>query len=227
MKLCDRLKIARELLVKSQKDMATLLGIGYRSWQGYESGSNYPGGEVFESLARLGINTNWLLTGEGPMRRGEGTERDRGGPLAVTADLGPGFIQVPRYDIAASAGGGSVVHCEQVVDYLAFRAEWVQDNLRVDPRYLALIRVTGDSMEPTMSDGDLVLVDTSQRRIATDSIYVLQFLDGLLVKRVRSHADGTVSIISDNKIYEPETVRGEMLKGLNVIGRVVWYGRRA
>jgi len=71
MKLCNRLKIARESLRKSQKEMAELLGVGLKSWQIYEQGTSVPGGKVFEALAMMGFDVNWLLTGEGSMRRPE------------------------------------------------------------------------------------------------------------------------------------------------------------
>ena len=62
---------------------------------------------------------------------------------------------VPRYEISASAGGGAAVYSEQIVDYLAFKTDWVRDHLRLPPEAIALINVTGDSMEPALSDGDL------------------------------------------------------------------------
>jgi len=64
----DRLKQIRQNIGKSQRDMATLISIAYKSWQGYESGDNVPGGNVLQSLAKLGFNINWILTGEGGMR---------------------------------------------------------------------------------------------------------------------------------------------------------------
>ena len=67
--LQERLKIARDSTGKSQKEMAEALGIGLKSWQVYEQGSSVPGGSVFESLVKMGFNANWLLTGEGKMKR--------------------------------------------------------------------------------------------------------------------------------------------------------------
>ncbi len=72
--LPERLKTARESISKSQKEMAEALGVGLKSWQVYEQGGSVPGGNVFESLVKLGFNANWLLTGEGEMRRGEGAQ---------------------------------------------------------------------------------------------------------------------------------------------------------
>ncbi|MBN2429425.1 MAG: helix-turn-helix transcriptional regulator [Deltaproteobacteria bacterium] len=81
MSIAARLKAARESLGKSQKEMANTLSASFRAWQDYEAGNNVPGGRVFEALARLGFNTNWLLIGEGPMRLdGEGHQGAATGP---------------------------------------------------------------------------------------------------------------------------------------------------
>lgn len=214
---------------ESQRSFAPKCHVSTGTLHNFLNGKTTPDLETLHRIADVsGYSLAWLASGEGSMKRGEGTEGKTAGPVApVGGEPGEGYIQVPRYDIAASAGGGAVVHSEQVVDYLMFRTEWVQESLRVDPRHLALIKVIGDSMAPTLHSGDLVLVDTSDRRIAAYDIYVVQFMGDLLVKRIQAHLDGTVSIISDNTIYAPETVRGENLNSLNVIGRVVWYGRRA
>jgi len=75
----DRLKQVRQKLGKSQRAMAALIGMSYKGWQQYESGVSIPGGAVLESLARLGFNVNWILTGEGLMGGlgPSGTEDDK------------------------------------------------------------------------------------------------------------------------------------------------------
>lgn len=137
-----------------------------------------------------------------------------------------GYVRVPRYDVAASAGGGTLEVNEQIVDYIQFKPGWIKNALGASAKDLALISVKGDSMEPTLSDGDNILVDTTDRRFEANAIYVLQLEGSLLVKRIQRKMDGTVVIKSDNKAYEPETVRGDMVEQLKVVGRVVWYGRR-
>jgi transcriptional regulator with XRE-family HTH domain len=71
MTLADRLKQAREKCGKTQKDMAKLACVSYRVWQAYEAGKVTPGGKIFETLSNLGFNADWLLTGEGLMRKAE------------------------------------------------------------------------------------------------------------------------------------------------------------
>lgn len=136
------------------------------------------------------------------------------------------FVMVPRYDIHGSAGHGAVIHSEQIVDYLAFRAEWVRNALGVSQKDLALISVKGDSMEPTLSNEDLILIDIRMGRIEDNAIYVLQYNGDLLVKRIQRKLDGSVIVKSDNQRYEPEMLGPEVADRLIVVGRVVWSGRR-
>ncbi len=136
------------------------------------------------------------------------------------------FIKVPRYDIHASAGAGPAIHSEQIVDHWAFKPEWVQHNLGVAPRDLALISVKGDSMVPTLSSGDMVLIDTHSGRVENDAVYVLQHEGDLRVKRIQRKMDGTLVVMSDNKQYSDEVLSPPNAALLNVVGRVVWAGRR-
>ncbi|KIO49656.1 hypothetical protein SQ11_05785 [Nitrosospira sp. NpAV] len=135
-------------------------------------------------------------------------------------------MQVPRYDLHASAGHGSVVHSEQIVDHWAFRSEWIRNALGVSAKDLALISVKGDSMEPTLTSGDMILVDIRNGRIEDNAIYVLQHDGDLLVKRIQRKLDGTVTVISDNKQYDSEVLNRAGAAALRVVGRVVWSGRR-
>lgn len=229
MELSERLKIVRTSLGKEQKEVAELLGISYRSWQDYEQGKSVPGGKVFEALVKQGFNANWLLTGDGEMKRGAAAgyplaEAYRHGDLA--GELGEGFVHVPRYEVSASAGGGSVLHSEQIVDHLAFRADWVRNALGIPVSSLVLINVTGDSMEPTLSEGDLILINKDTDGVGDNAVYVLRYDGKLVVKRIQRMHDGSVIIKSDNSIYGPETIKGDLVNGLNVVGRVVWCGRR-
>lgn len=158
------------------------------------------------------ISESWIRYGVG----------DMGGNLVRDIDYGNDeFVNVPRYEIAASAGGGAVVHSEQIVDYLAFRADWVRSSLGVNPDRLAVISVIGDSMEPYLTDGDLILIDLSCTRIESDAIYIIQAGGALLVKRVQRRLDGAVVVRGDNEKYAPEIYLADQVDSLSVIGRLV------
>ena len=230
MDFSGRLKLIRESLHLKQDEFATLIQCKKSTYGNWERGNQFPNAIDINKLlvAFQDISPAWLLTGEGEMKRGSAVY-----PLAEslkTADIsgehGEGFIQVPRYKVAASAGGGSIIHSEQIVDYLSFRADWVRNSLGVAVQDLALINVKGDSMEPVLSNEDLILVDMRIRGVEDNAIYVLQFNGVLLVKRLQRRFDGSVVIMSDNPRYTPETLVGDAVEALKVIGRVVWAGRR-
>lgn len=67
MSIPERLKAARSALGLTQKEVAEQSGVSTRGYQGYEDGRSVPGGEAISGFVKLGINANWLLTGEGPM----------------------------------------------------------------------------------------------------------------------------------------------------------------
>jgi transcriptional regulator with XRE-family HTH domain len=69
MTLAERLKKARKCVEASQPEMAKLLGISKPAWQGYELGKSEPGSGVIKELTKIGFDANWLLTGEGLMRK--------------------------------------------------------------------------------------------------------------------------------------------------------------
>lgn len=153
--------------------------------------------------------------GNAPRTVGAGAARD-------PADL----VLVPRLDVGASAGPGSLEGDEQAVGRLAFRSGWLRELAGGSPAGLSIIRVEGDSMVPTLGHGDDILVDRADAADRLrDGIYVLRVDDVLIVKRLAMHPAGRrFTIRSDNPAYpdwsdcDPATIE--------VIGRVVWAGRR-
>lgn len=140
------------------------------------------------------------------------------------AQLGDEFVLVPRYNVQASAGNGSLIYSEQIVDYLAFKADWINKTLHMNPEWLLLIEAIGDSMEGTISDGDLLLINTHEPRIRENAVYAINVNGNLLVKRVQLKLDGTVVVKSDNPKYDPEIIKAPDTNTLRVIGQVIWHG---
>jgi len=177
-------------------------------------GKAKPSFEYLQTLVKkFHISLDWLIKGEGSMdQKSSFDEEDN-------------YVLVPRYDVQASAGYGSLIQSEQIVDYLAFKRSWVASDLRMDPTELVLITVQGDSMEPTLFDGDLILVDLNENQLRRDAIYVLRVDEALMAKRIQRIYNGGLNIISDNQTYAPFTISREETDTLKVLGRVVWVGR--
>jgi hypothetical protein len=137
-----------------------------------------------------------------------------------------GLVSVPRLEIGASAGPGAFAGDERPRQQVAFEAEWLRALVGSGLSDLSIIQVAGDSMSPTLSDGDEILVDRADAAPRLrDGIYVLRMDDALLVKRLALNPVGPrLSVLSDNPAYPswPDCAPGTV----EVIGRVVWAARR-
>jgi phage repressor protein C with HTH and peptisase S24 domain len=151
------------------------------------------------------------------------SEAELGGPSA--SDGEERLTVVPVLAVAASAGGGAFAEHERVEAAMRFDPAWLR-RLRLDPTHLSVIRVTGDSMAPTLDDGDDILVDCGDGldRLR-DGIYVLRLDGALNVKRLLlDPSRRRVTVKSDNPAYRNWPVLDRA--GVDVVGRVVWAGRR-
>lgn len=134
-------------------------------------------------------------------------------------------VAVARLDIDASAGPGAVPGIERAQSHIAFDPHWLRRLGAADPAKLSIIRVDGDSMAPTLADGDEILVDRgdSAARLR-EGIYVLRREEALMVKRVGLDPSGRrVTIASDNPAYPAWDCDPAAIE---IVGRVVWCGRR-
>jgi len=157
------------------------------------------------------------------------SEVELGGPGHDHSDLSrttSSLIPVPRLNVDASAGLGAFNEGESESAHIGFDEKWLRRVSRSKSSDLSVIKVQGDSMTPTLSHGDDILVDAGDgvERLL-DGIYVLRRDDVLLVKRiVPSPVSRRIIIKSDNDSY-PSWPDCD-LKDVDIIGRVVWLGRR-
>ncbi|MEQ1687054.1 MAG: S24 family peptidase [Sphingopyxis sp.] len=152
-------------------------------------------------------------------------ERLLGAPVPRTPLRGANdLVAVPRLDVGAAAGAGSMAEDDRALAEIGFDPRWLR-TMSASPKHLAVIRVEGDSMLPTLSHGDDIMVDSSDgvERLR-DGIYVLRRDAVLLVKRLVRAMSGRITIISDNAAYPAE--HDVAVDNLTIVGRVVWTGRR-
>lgn len=197
-------------------------------------------GEDFAGLSRLlGKNPAYIqqFIRRGTPRRLRGEERrtlaryfripeSMLGGRDDDPDVQPGMIAVSRSAVQASAGPGAIPASEEGQPYFAFDRRWLKALTGAAAGDLSMIRVEGDSMAPTLNDGDDILLD---RRASSeplrDGIYVLRVDDRLLVKRLAVHPMGRhVTVQSDNPAYPdwPDCA----IEDVACIGRVIWAGRK-
>jgi phage repressor protein C with HTH and peptisase S24 domain len=139
---------------------------------------------------------------------------------------GGDVVQVRRLAVEASAGLGAVVDDEMSLGSFGFDRMWLRRLTHAKPEQLSIIRIKGDSMAPTLVDGDETLVDQSRRDPrGGDSIYVLRRDDTLMVKRLTvTPSSGLLTISSDNQAHP--TWRDCPPGSLTIIGRTIATLRR-
>lgn len=222
-----RLKAIRERANLSVRELASRVGMSSSGYAHYETPSRFKGQYLPMDMAlRLAgvFSANEDVVAELMELAGQGgpeTDPD-GAKKAAGGATGPALV--PVYSVEASAGSGRVVDLEEHIANLAFSPRYLAEMTAARGRDLAAIRVRGDSMEPTLLDDDMVLIDRTKTSLDYDGLFVLRFGEALHVKRVgRGRSRATVQVISDNRIYPAvEMERTE----IEVVGKVLWYGRK-
>ena len=159
-----------------------------------------------------------------------GPPRDLTPPPEVDVD-GHLFATVARHEADAAAGGGFVNFEGPPVDYLAFSKGWLAQN-GIRPGASVLINARGRSMEPSIYDGDLVMIDRRRREIRNGRIYVYNDpADGTRIKRLEVVPGHTIIVRSDNpdrEEFPPEYHTGDAMNAItaNLVGEVVWSGHK-
>lgn len=133
-------------------------------------------------------------------------------------------IDLPLLNIYGSMGNGHEIESQEVViDVLRISKSWADKNFWnvSDISNLAFIHAIGDSMMPTFNDGDILLVDTGNKIIDANKIYVLEAHGRLHIKRITQRMDGGFEVTSDNpSIRTVEHLNGD--HEIVVKGRIIW-----
>ena len=130
------------------------------------------------------------------------------------------YVMVPRLPVQLAAGHGAVAQeQDKPVELLAFRREWMERN-GLRPGKVSAVVVTGDSMNPTLADGDTILVDHQRNEARQGHIFAVRRGRDLLVKRMQEEPDIGWMLTSDNEEYAPIGTGTDFA----VIGEIVWRG---
>jgi phage repressor protein C with HTH and peptisase S24 domain len=89
---------------------------------------------------------------------------------------------------------------------------------------MVLMDIFGNSMEPELKEGDVVLIDESKKDILAGSIYAVGIDDTIMVKRLEKRPKG-LALLSENTKNETIHMEGEDLNRVRLIGKVLWVGR--
>ncbi len=179
--------------------------------------SGNPNLEKLDQLAQtLKVERNWLLHGMGEVE----------GESPIVQDPDEIFVAIPYAAVRPSMGGGNFVESEPTTGRpYHFQRSWIKHGLRANPNDLRIMHVEGDSMTPTLNDGDIVLVDSARKTPTPPGIFVLHDGMGLVAKRLEHIPNSdppSVRIVSDNAHYAPYE---RLVDEMNIIGRIRWFAR--
>lgn len=134
-------------------------------------------------------------------------------------------VQIPIFDLVTSVKAGFFNRKEGFTKSIGFDQSWLINLTSTAPDNLALIRVEGDSMMPTLLNGDLVMVDIAPIEASLeDGIYAVLTNERLQVKRIAvDPSNDQISILSDNILYPAWD--GLDRNSIDIVGRVIWFGR--
>lgn len=209
--LSSRIAHYRAQAGMSQAQLATACGWASQSRVGnYETGSREPKIEDINKIAKaLSIKPEQLLI--------EGSS-DLKTPSAHD------YALISQYSAVGECGGGYLNDHVELRDGLAFKRDWLA-RIGAKAENLAVIYASGDSMEPYIFDGDVVLFDTSDTEPKHGQVFVVRRPDfSVSIKRLVQQLTGDWVITSDNPNRQEERVSSETIHEIPFVGRVIWRG---
>lgn len=205
----------RELLAKEEltiAEFADLIDEKVSRVNDVLSGKQRPPFDMVEKiLSKFDVDANWLISGKKNSKKN----------ISSLTALSDDYVYIPMFDVEVSAGNGTTAYgVTDPANHLAFRREWLLQR-GLHEQDLNIVTAKGDSMEPTISSKDTLLVDTSKTNPRDGHIYVIRSGDVLWVKRVQRQIDGSLLLISDNTTYPPMPLMLSDHPDIQVIGQVV------
>lgn len=243
----ERLREERDRLGLSQTAFAELGGAGKHSQINYEADRRKPDATYLAALAQAGADITYILTGHRVPQIVKQITETFGPLLAKSENIESRFVEdiavnpadyarIPLHEAWLSAGPGIDNFGSNIIDHLAFRRDWLA-RMGISAFQSCLARVSGDSMFPTLSPGDMVLLDPAapppaiRKRTAKDTrpatIWAILDNGEARIKRIERPADDAMVILSDNPEFMPEWRMGAQAAAVKLIGKVVWWGHTA
>ena len=225
--LGDRLKVARENKNLSQQEVAERAGMSQPTYYKIESGKTKRTTYLNDLARVLGVNPNWLGTGEGsihPLQSNISPNFESVDDWGNDTPLEPDEVEIPFYkDFSVACGHGTdLVVMENEKRRLRF-SRLTLDRIGSHKDKVFATLAEGDSMSPTINDKDTIWIDESKTSIKDGKIFVFEYGGLCMCKRLYRLPNNGLKIVSDNTIDYPEwEITGEQKEtnGFRLIGWV-------
>lgn len=201
----------------SQAELARRVGVAQQTIHKLISGGSRTSAHLHRIARELGTTADYLS--------GETNDPSEGAlPTPTAKDIAQQLDLVGIEQIDLAFGLGATFADGPIgAELMHFPRQWVDAITSSPPAFLTWTRGRGDSMFPTINDGDLILLDRSQRRVTEqDALWAFTVGDLAAIKRLRIKGDRVV-ILSDNPTVPPDE---EPIDEVNIVARVAFVGRK-
>lgn len=215
MSFAKRLKMLMDERNLSNADLSKLVGVTRATVKFWVDGKTlqlkYDDASALASL--FNVNVDWLMTGEGDRQ----------------IENNPNTVTIRKVNLKGLCGKYPQVTApvevsdeSELVDTIEAGAKWFFNNFpHYSPDDVKIVTATGDSMEPLISEGDLVFIDRKSNVCDRDGIYFL-YLDGqYFIKRVQRSIGKKLILISENQKYRDIEIESDSQVEFFTIGRVI------
>lgn len=203
----------------SQSELAKAVGVSQPVISALLADGGQNSKHLYQIARFLKTNVEYL---NGQTDNADFTDLSEPSPALIAEQLGS--VMIPEMDISYSMGNGVVIADHANGEMRPFPRDWLRPLIAGSFDQVFIARAEGDSMMPTLLDGDIVIVDTAQKTIdRQDRLWALAYGDLGMIKRVRKMADGGYQINSDNPAVSAFNVYDDEM---HAVGRVVWIGRK-
>ena len=204
----DRLRLAMAEKNFEIRNVSDGTKISYEMIRRYTVGLAKPRGINLDKISKfLDVDKSWLLFGTGDNKN-------------IKKDQKSFHIEV--LDVEASVRTGylisDVMEVIKLIEYDSEQAKFLFNG--IDENNLKVINITGDSMQGTFENGDIIYIDITVNQFQNDGIYVFTFENRLYVRRLQMIKNKLV-VLSDNKKYRDWEISTDEFDQLDVHGKVI------
>lgn len=214
----ERLKAAIERAGVSQSELARRVGISSSMVNKLARGEARGSAHIYEISRALEVSPDFLAgnSDDLPLLDNDALTK-RFAPTVVDED--DEIVEIRELNLAFGMGGGSYLDLPVTPKGRKFTRGWLRMFTHSPPDKIFIAKGIGDSMAPTIMNADIVIIDTADNNVRIgDQIWAVAYGETGLIKRLRPLPNGSVKILSDNPLVEPEIAYDQEL---HVIGKVV------
>ena len=251
MDLAQKIKFLRLENGWTQEDLANKSGVGKSTIQLYEgkTSNKNPTNENLKKLAnafRISVselanenlsisksiseNENLSISNKNLVRKSENLSISPKNLKNSQKDIKT--ISIPYFEDTYASAGGGIINYDEAPVIMDFDEDFLRMFLRISGsiKGIHIINARGDSMEPTITSGELLFINPMQNEngIISGCIYIINYDGDLYVKRIEKNpATKAITLFSDNKKYEPIIIQKQDLECCHIMGRVVSHMKKS